>query len=324
LAQRALRLGFAGTPKFSVPALEALADSEHAVQVVFTKPDRAAGRGRHLQVSPVKQRALELGLTVLEPATFKSPDSLDTLRALHLDALVVVAYGMILPPAALAAPRLGCFNIHASLLPRWRGAAPIQRALLAGDTLTGVTIMRMEAGLDTGPMLAVRAVEIEEHDTGGSLHDRLAVLGAVLLRETLDALARGGGLPETPQPEAGVTYAQKISKAEAEIDWRADVEEVLRKVRAFNPAPVAQTRWGDQQVRIWEAELAQAELAAAATLRAGAPPGTVIATGPSGIEVSCGRGALRVTRLQLAGRKPMTAADILNSQRLQGASFSSP
>jgi methionyl-tRNA formyltransferase len=319
LAQRALRLGFAGTPKFSVPALEALADSEHAVQVVFTKPDRPAGRGRHVQVSPVKQRALELGLEVLEPATFKSPDTLDTLRALDLDALVVVAYGLILPPAALATPRLGCFNIHASLLPRWRGAAPIQRALLAGDAVTGVTIMRMEAGLDTGPLLAVRAVDIEERDTGGSLHDRLAVLGAALLRETLDALARGPGLPETPQPEAGVTYAQKISKAEAEIDWRADAAQVLRKVRAFNPAPVAQTRWGDQQVRIWEAEPAPAT-----TPRAGAPPGTVVDAGPSGIDVTCGRGTLRVTRLQLAGRKPMTAADILNSQPLAGASFSSP
>jgi methionyl-tRNA formyltransferase len=318
LAQRALRLGFAGTPKFSVPALEALADSEHAVQVVFTKPDRPAGRGRHVQVSPVKQRALELGLKVLEPATFKSPDTLDALRALDLDALVVVAYGLILPPAALAAPRLGCFNIHASLLPRWRGAAPIQRALLAGDAVTGVTIMRMEAGLDTGPMLAVRAVDIEARDTGGSLHDRLAVVGAALLRATLDALARGEASPETPQPEAGVTYAQKISKAEAEIDWRADAEQVLRKVRAFNPAPVAQTRWGDQQVRIWEAELAPA------TAPAGAPPGTVIDAGPSGIDVTCGRGALRVTRLQLAGRRPMTAADILNSQRLAGASFSSP
>ena len=324
MAQRALRLGFAGTPKFSVPALEALAGSEHAVQVVFTKPDRPAGRGRHVQVSPVKQRALELGLKVLEPATFKSPDTLDTLRALDLDALVVVAYGLILPPAALAAPRLGCFNIHASLLPRWRGAAPIQRALLAGDAVTGVTIMRMEAGLDTGPMLAVRAVDIEERDTGGSLHDRLAVLGAALLRETLDALARGKGLPETPQPEAGVTYAHKISKAEAEIDWRADVEEVLRKVRAFNPAPVAQTRWGAQQVRIWEAELAPATLAPATAPGVAAPPGTVIDAGPSGIDVTCGRGALRVMRLQLAGRRPMTAADILNSQRLAGASFSSP
>jgi methionyl-tRNA formyltransferase len=319
LAQRALRLGFAGTPKFSVPALQALAESEHAVQVVFTKPDRPAGRGRLVQPSPVKQRALELGLPVLEPATFNSSDTLDTLRALDLDALVVVAYGLILPPAALAAPRLGCFNIHASLLPRWRGAAPIQRALLAGDAVTGVTIMRMEAGLDTGPMLAVRAVDIAERDTGGSLHDRLAVLGAALLRETLDALARGP-VPETPQPEAGVTYAQKISKAEAEIDWRADAQEVLRMVRAFNPAPVAQTRWGGQQVRVWEAELAAAPRAP----HAGAPPGAVIDAGPGGIDVACGRGALRLTRLQLAGRKPMSAGDILNSQRLAGASFSSP
>ena len=298
--------------------------------MVFTKPDRPAGRGRHVQISPVKQRAIELGLTVLEPATFKSPETLDTLRSLNLDALVVVAYGLILPAAALAAPRLGCFNIHASLLPRWRGAAPIQRALLAGDAVTGITIMRMEAGLDTGPMLAGRAIDIEGRDTGGSLHDRLAVLGAALLRETLDALACGP-LPETPQPEAGVTYAPKISKAEAEIDWRADADEVLRKVRAFNPVPVAQTRWDDQQVRIWEAELApvtsraggEREGAAGAPC-AGAPPGTVIDAGPSGIDVTCGRGALRVTRLQLAGRKPMTAADLLNSQRLAGASFSSP
>jgi methionyl-tRNA formyltransferase len=328
LAQRALRLGFAGTTKFSVPALEALAGSEHAVQAVFTKPDRPQGRGRLVQVSPVKQRALELGLPVLEPATFKSPETLDALRALDLDALVVVAYGLILPPPALAAPRLGCFNIHASLLPRWRGAAPIQRALLAGDAVTGVTIMRMEAGLDTGPVLALRAVDIEGGDTGGSLHDRLAVLGAAVMRETLDALARGP-VPETPQPETGVTYAQKISKAEAEIDWRADAEQVLRKVRAFNPAPVAQTRWGGHQVRIWEAELSPGTTPGAAeeresATREGAPPGTVIGAGPSGIDVSCGRGALRVTRLQLAGRKPMTAADILNSQRLAGASFSSP
>jgi methionyl-tRNA formyltransferase len=318
LAQRVLRLGFAGTPNFSVPALDALVGSQHAVQAVFTKPDRPAGRGRHVQVSPVKQRALELGLTVLEPATFKSDASLDALRALDLDALVVVAYGLILPPAALAAPRLGCFNIHASLLPRWRGAAPIQRALLAGDAVTGVTIMRMEAGLDTGPLLATRAVDIQVADTGGALHDRLAVLGAALLRETLDALARGP-VPETPQPEIGVTYAQKISKAEAEIDWRTDAAAVLRKVRAFNPAPVAQTRWGEQQVRIWEAELAPAT-----PPRAEASPGTVLDAGPGGIDVTCGRGALRVTRLQLAGRKPMSAAELLNSQRLAGASFSSP
>jgi methionyl-tRNA formyltransferase len=318
LVQRALRLGFAGTPTFSVPALDALARSEHHVRAVFTKPDRPAGRGRQVQLSPVKQRALELGLPVLEPATFKSPETLNALQALNLDALVVVAYGLILPPPALAAPRLGCYNIHASLLPRWRGAAPIQRALLAGDRVTGVTIMRMAAGLDTGPMLAMRAVDIEDGDTGGTLHDRLAAVGARLLCETLDALARGP-VPETPQPEAGVTYAQKISKAEAEIDWRADAAEVLRKVRAFNPAPVAQTRWDGEQLRIWEAELAPA-----AAAREEITPGTVTAAAPCGIDVACGYGALRITRLQLAGRKPVTAAELLNSERLAGATFSSP
>jgi len=333
LAQRALRLGFAGTPTFSVAALDALARSEHLVRAVFTKPDRPAGRGRHVRVSPVKQRALELGLPVLEPATFNSPVTLGVLQTLDLDALVVVAYGLILPPPALAAPRLGCYNIHASLLPRWRGAAPIQRALLAGDRVTGVTIMRMEAGLDTGPMLAARPVDIEDGDTGGTLHDRLAVLGAELLRETLDALARGP-VPETPQPETGVTYAQKISKAEAEIDWRADAAQVLRKIRAFNPAPVAQTRWAGEQLRIWEAEPAPAwtpregaageGAASEAAAGAGVPAGTVIAAAPGGIDVACGHGALRIRRLQIAGRKPVTAAEFVNSQRLAGASFSSP
>jgi methionyl-tRNA formyltransferase len=318
LAQRALRLGFAGTPTFSVPALDALARSEHLVCAVFTKPDRPAGRGRHAQASPVKQRAVELGLPVLEPASFKSPEALGALQALDLDALVVVAYGLILPPPALAAPRLGCYNIHASLLPRWRGAAPIQRALLAGDRVTGVTIMRMEAGLDTGPMLAACAVDIDDGDTAGALHDRLAVAGARLLLETLDALARGP-VPETPQPEAGVTYAQKISKAEAEIDWHADAVEVLRKVRAFNPAPVAQTRWHGAQLRIWEAELAPT-----AAARDEPVPGAVTGAAPCGIDVACGNGALRVTRLQLAGRKPVSAAELLNSERLAGASFSSP
>jgi len=317
LAQRALRLGFAGTPTFSVPALDALARSQHLVRAVFTKPDRPAGRGRRVQVSAVKQRALELGLPVLEPATFKSPQTLGILQALDLDALVVVAYGLILPPPALAVPRLGCYNIHASLLPRWRGAAPIQRALLVGDRLTGVTIMRMEAGLDTGPMLASCAVDIDDGDTAGTLHDRLAVAGAQLVRETLDALARGP-LPETPQPEAGVTYAQKISKAEAEIDWRADAAEVLRKVRAFNPAPVAQTRWDGEQLRIWEAQPAPTAAGEKAV------PGAVTGAAPCGIDVACGNGALRITRLQLAGRKPVTAAEFLNSEQLAGASFSSP
>src|SRR6202042_584225 len=194
-----LKLGFAGTPDFAVPALESLA-GRHRIAAVFTQPDRPAGRGQALHLSPVKRRALELGLTVHQPASFKTPDHLEMLRAAQVDVLVVVAYGLILPAAVLVVPARGCLNIHASLLPRWRGAAPIQRALLAGDPVTGVTIMRMEAGLDTGPMLAVRAVEIEEHDTGGSLHDRLGVLRAVLLGERLDALRRGGGLPGTPQP----------------------------------------------------------------------------------------------------------------------------
>ncbi len=184
-----LRLGFAGTPEFAVASLDALARSTHRIAAVFTQPDRPAGRGRTVHPSPVKKRALELGIGVHQPASFKSSETLEILRSLRLDALVVVAYGLMLPPAALATPRLGCFNMHASLLPRWRGAAPIQRAMLAGDTTTGVTIMRMEAGLDTGPTLAARAIEISPLDTAGSLHDRLAALGGELLRQTLDALA---------------------------------------------------------------------------------------------------------------------------------------
>ncbi len=312
-----MRLGFAGTPAFAVAALDALARSGHTLVAVLTKPDRPAGRGQRVLPSPVKQRALELGLPVMQPATLKSPDALESLRNLHLDALVVVAYGLILPAPVLAVPSLGCFNIHASLLPRWRGAAPIQRALLAGDPVTGVTIMRMEAGLDTGPILAARAIEVAPDETGGTLHDRLALLGAELLRETLDALAQGP-VPETPQPASLVTYAEKISKAEAEIDWCEDAVEVLRKVRAFNPAPVAQTRFADKQLRIWEAKLAPAPREEAF------PPGTVIDAAEHGIDVACGRGALRIGRLQLEGRKPLAAAEFLRSQRLAGASFKSP
>ncbi len=312
-----MRLGFAGTPAFAVAALEALAGSEHLLAAVFTRPDRPAGRGRRVALGPVKQRALALGVPVLQPATFRSPDALESLRSLHLDALVVVAYGLILPAAALAVPRLGCVNIHASLLPRWRGAAPIQRALLAGDPVTGVTIMRMDAGLDTGPMLAARSIEVAPDETGGTLHDRLAVLGAELVRETLDAMAQGP-VPETPQPAALVTYAEKISKAEAEIDWREDAVQVLRRVRAFNPVPVAQTHLEQKQLRIWEAQLAPA-------LREGSfLPGTVIEAGAHGIDVACGRGALRIGRLQLEGRKPLAAAEFLRSQHLAGASFNRP
>jgi methionyl-tRNA formyltransferase len=308
-----LRLGVAGTPEFAVPALERLAEVR-PIAAVFTQPDRPAGRGLALQVSPVKRRALELGLTVHQPATLKTPEARELVRGLQLDLLVVVAYGLILPEAILEIPRLGCINIHASLLPRWRGAAPIQRALLGGDTSTGVTIMRMEAGLDTGPMLASRAIQITGLDTGKSLHDRLADLGADLMVETLPEI-ESGGMQELTQPDQGVTYAQKISKEEARIDWALDALSVWRQVRAFNPWPVAETRWNGQQLRIWEAEPAPQDA------RCSAAPGSVLTAGAAGIEVACGSGILRVTRLQLAGRKPLKAVDFLAGQRLDGARF---
>ena len=315
--RRSLRLGFAGTPAFAVPALDALSRSQHRVVAVFTKADRAAGRGQKLHSSPVKARALALGIPVRQPVSFKDPAACEALEELRLDALVVVAYGLILPKAALLAPRLGCFNIHASLLPRWRGAAPIQRAILAGDRTTGVSIMRMEEKLDTGPVLAAHAVEIDPLDTGASLHDRLAVLGGELVCLTIDELAAGRAI-ETPQPEDGVTYAEKISKAEALIDWREDAEQVLRKVRAFDPAPIAETRWNGEQLRIWQARASTGPAPGGA---APAAPGTVMAASPDGITVACGRGVLDIGRLQLAGRKSVTAAEFLRAHSLAGSRF---
>jgi methionyl-tRNA formyltransferase len=317
----ALRLGFAGTPEFAVPALAALADCRR-ICAVFTQPDRPAGRGRSMHASPVKILAAERGLTVHQPASFKSAEALEILRSLNLDALVVVAYGLILPPAALQCPQLGCINIHASLLPRWRGAAPIQRALLAGDAKTGVTIMRMEAALDTGPMLASREISIGARDTAKTLHDRLAGLGAELVGVVLDEMTNHS-VREVPQPADGVTYAQKIDKAEALIDWRLDAEQVWRSIRAFNPWPVAETRFNGAQLRIWDAEVRDADVrdAERRDAAAGAKPGTVLAAAHDGIDVACGRGVLRVLRLQLAGRKPLAARDFLTGQRLEGACF---
>jgi methionyl-tRNA formyltransferase len=314
-----LRLGFAGTPDFAVPALDALAETQQ-ICAVFTQPDRRAGRGQPLHASPVKIRAGALGYIVHQPHGFRTPDALATLRGLRLDVLVVVAYGSILPPAALECPTQGCINIHASLLPRWRGAAPIQRALLAGDAKTGVTIMRMEAGLDTGPMLAHSETAIAAVDTAKTLHDRLAVEGASLIVETLAAL-RLGRVREVPQPSAGVTYAEKINKAEALIDWRQDAVQVWRRVRAFNPWPVAETRLGAAQVRIWDAALHDAGEPGAP---ARAAPGTVLAAGAEGVDVACGRGTLRILRLQLAGRKPLQAREFIQGQRLEGACFTLP
>jgi methionyl-tRNA formyltransferase len=317
---RPLRLGFAGTPEFALPALDALADSQR-ICAVFTQPDRPAGRGQPLHSSPVKNRALERGLTVHQPASFKSPEALEILRSLDIDALVVVAYGLILPPAALSVPRLGCINIHASLLPRWRGAAPIQRALLAGDAKTGVTIMRMAASLDTGPMLAVRSIDIGARDTAKTLHDRLAGLGAELIGETLAALGGTGvaGVTEVPQPAEGITYAVKIDKAEALIDWQQDAMHISRRVRAFNPWPVAETRFNGAQLRIWEAEMRDPPQPHAPRLDP--VPGTVLAATHEGIDVACRRGVLRILRLQLAGRKPLVAQEFIQGQRLDGARF---
>jgi methionyl-tRNA formyltransferase len=329
-----LKLGFAGTPEFAVPALDVLSEA-HRICAVFTQPDRPAGRGQSLHASPVKTLAIRLGLPVHQPASFKSPEALEILQRLELDALVVVAYGLILPPAALKCPRLGCINIHASLLPRWRGAAPIQRAVLAGDPKTGVTIMRMDAGLDTGPMLAAREIEIGAHDTAKTVHDKLARLGAELIAETLPAL-EAGRVRSVPQPAEGVTYAEKIHKAEALIDWRQDAVQIARRVRAFNPWPIAETRLDGAQLRIWETELLEdAELGDAElldseltlenpALTGAAPtlePGTVLAATHAGIDVACGRGVLRIVRLQLAGRKPLAAREFLKGQRLDGARF---
>jgi methionyl-tRNA formyltransferase len=314
---RSLKLAFAGTPEFAVPALTALRAAGHEILAVYTQADRPAGRGRLLQASPVKQRAQHCGIAVHQPATFRSAEALDLLASLGIDAFIVVAYGLILPAEALAVPPLGCLNIHASLLPRWRGAAPIQRAILSGDAITGVTIMRMEEGLDTGPVLAAQAVDIWEQDSAQSLSRRLSLLGATMICETLDALSCGP-VATVAQASAGVTYAAKISKAEAQIDWHGDAEGIARKVRAFNPWPIAETHFNERQLRIWEAAAAGAP---AVPPPGTAPPGTVLGVSTAGIEVACGQGVLRITRLQAPGGKVLDAQQFANSAQLLGAQF---
>jgi methionyl-tRNA formyltransferase len=313
-----LNLAFAGTPDFAVPALDALRAAGHAIAAVYTQPDRPAGRGRALQPSPVAQRAAALQLPLRQPVKF-TPDAIEGLRELAVDALVVVAYGLILPKDALAAPRLGCFNIHASLLPRWRGAAPIQRAILAGDRETGVTIMRMDAGLDTGPMLLREALPIGAQATAGELHDALSALGAKLIVQALDDLARGAAR-ETPQPADGVTYAKKLSKDEARLDWSRDAEELARAVRAYHPVPVAWTELepgsgseaGAERVRIQRA-IAEAG--------GGGAPGTVLGADAAGIRVATGRGTLRITELQWPGGRPLSAQQASAGRSLAGRRF---
>lgn len=305
-----LTIVFAGTPEFSVPTLRRLLDDGHRVVAVYTQPDRPAGRGRKLTPSPVKQAAIGAGLPVFQAATLRDPDALAQLRAQETDLMVVVAYGLVLPQAVLDAPRLACINVHASVLPRWRGAAPIQRAILAGDTESGVSVMRMEAGLDTGPVYLERRVPIEPRETGGTLHDKLALLGAEALVESLPGIADGSLLPQA-QDEALATYAKKLSKEEAVIDWSRSATEIDRQIRAFDPWPVAQTTFSGGTLRVWAGE-------PLARLSTNPHPGSVVGTSRAGIDVATGNGVLRVTRLQPPGRRPMGAAEFLNARSLDG------
>jgi methionyl-tRNA formyltransferase len=305
---------FAGTPEFAVPSLAALIAAGHAVVAVYTQPDRPAGRGQKLQESPVKTLAQASAIPVIQPASLKrDAEAVAQLRALTADLMVVVAYGLLLPVPVLEAPRLGCINVHASLLPRWRGAAPIQRAVLAGDSHSGVCIMRMEAGLDTGPVYHRVTTPLGARETGGSLHDRLATLGARALLDALPTILDGSRVP-APQDDALATYAHKLTKDEARIDWRQPAVVIERQIRAFAPWPVAQTDLDGAVLRLWDAESDSGATAATA-------PGTVIATGRTGITVATGLGTLRITSLQPSGKKCMSAADYLNSRQLDGARF---
>ncbi|MDH4655835.1 MULTISPECIES: methionyl-tRNA formyltransferase [unclassified Pseudomonas] len=304
-----LRLVFAGTPEFAAEHLKALLGSRHQVIAVYTQPDRPAGRGQKLMPSPVKQLAVQHGIPVLQPPTLRDPAAQDELKALGADLMVVVAYGLILPQVVLDTPRLGCINSHASLLPRWRGAAPIQRAVQAGDAESGVTVMQMEAGLDTGPMLLKVTTPISASDTGGSLHDRLAQLGPNAVVEAIEGLA-AGTLKGEVQDDALANYAHKLNKDEARLDWSRPAVELERLVRAFNPWPICHTTLDGEPLKVLAAEPGEGN---------SQQPGQILTASRDGLTVACGDGALRLTRLQLPGGKPLNFTDLFNSRREQFA-----
>ncbi|MEN8204764.1 MAG: methionyl-tRNA formyltransferase [Pseudomonadota bacterium] len=307
-----MKILFAGTPDFSVHSLQALLNSSHDVEAVYTQPDRPAGRGRKMVASPVKQLAMQHDIPVCQPDSLQSEAVQQQLAEWQPDLMVVVAYGLLLPPAVLAIPRLGCVNVHASLLPRWRGAAPIQRAILAGDTETGVCLMQMDAGLDTGPVLACSSCEITADDTGSRLHDRLSLQGARLLSQNLAAL-ENGDLKPCPQDGALASYAGKLQKSEARVDWKDSAVNIANKIRAFNSWPVAETRYDGQQLRIWEAF--------PVLTGSDAVPGTVLSASSAGIEVACGEGRLCIRKVQLPGARAIDAGDFINAHALEGVSL---
>jgi len=310
-----MRIIFAGTPEFAAPALRTLLQSSHEVVAVYTQPDRPAGRGRKLKASPVKELALEHNIPVYQPKSLKPDEVQQELASFEPDLMVVVAYGLILPAAVLETPKCGCVNVHASLLPRWRGAAPIQRAILAGDNETGVTLMQMDAGLDTGPMLIDDRCLITDDDTAGILHDRLASIGADLLGRHLDNILEGQLTPVS-QDDAMATYAEKLEKREASLDWSKPANVLLRQVNAFNPWPVAQTRHQDQPLRIWRAQQADGS-------EDTEKPGCITRFGKDGVDVACGDGVLRLLEVQLPGGRRISGSDFANARQLNGVCFES-
>ena len=307
-----LKILFAGTPAFAAPSLQALVDAGHQVTAVYCQPDRPKGRGRKLLFSPVKRLALELGLSVRQPEQFAGDDQLQLIAEDQADLLIVVAYGQILPEVVLNKPRFGAVNVHASLLPRWRGAAPIHRAIINGDEQTGITVMQMDAGLDTGPMLLQHTLAIRPNETTGQLHDRLAELGAQCLVTSVGQI-EDGSVEATPQPDNGMTYAKKVDKLEARIVWAASAQQIDRQIRGLNPVPMAYSFLSDERLKMVGSQLS--------ALSVDAVPGEIVEVGPSGLSVATGDGVLLLTHLQPAGGKSMSVKDFLNSRQVVAGQF---